>query len=129
VDEKELAGWKKQLASGKGYAQASCNFAELVWAGNVSQRQQVDLLQSDDVNVRRAVSWAVADLARDDEAMRHLIRECFNDADSIVRLNAWWAISQAVWLSQQDKERLIERLGDEQDARVLKQIRAITAQE
>lgn len=127
VDEKELEGWKEQLASGKRYAQVSCDFAELVWSGKVSQQQQVDLLQSDDVNVRRAISWAVADLARDNEAMRHLMSECFDDVDGAVRGNAWWAISQDVSLSQNEKEQLIEMLGGEQDADVLKQIRSIIA--
>lgn len=51
--------------------------------------------------------------------------ECFGDFDGAVRGNAWWAISQDVSLSQNEKEQFIERLGDEQDADVLKQIRSI----
>ena len=98
-----------------------------MWSGNVSQQQQVDLLQSDDANVRRAISWAVADLARDRQAMRHLMSECFDGVDGAVRGNARWAISQDVSLSQNEKEQLIERFGDEQDADVLKQIRSIIA--
>lgn len=126
VDEEELEGWKKQLASGKRHAQVSCDFAELVWSGKFSQQQQVDLLQSDDVNVRRGISWAVADRARDNEAMRHLMSECFDDVDGAWG-NAWWAIRQDVSLSQNEKEQLIEMLGGEQDADVLKQIRSIIA--
>ena len=51
--------------------------------------------------------------------------ECFGDFDGTVRGNAWWAISQDVSLSQNEKEQFIESLGDEQDADVLKQIRSI----
>ena len=76
MDENQLAGWVKQLASGKRFAQASCDFAGLVWSGEISQQQQIELLQSSEANVHCAVAWAVADLERDSEAMRYLIAKC-----------------------------------------------------
>ena len=120
MDEKLLAKWVKYLSSGRGHASASCDFAELIWSGAVTQQQQIELLKTGNVNFRRAVAWAVSDLSRDNDAMRYLIKECFNDSDAVVRRHVWGAMRQAQCLNFDQKRQLIEKLGEEQDEVVLR---------
>lgn len=82
MNETVLAEWVKALSSGKRYTNTSCDFAELIWSEEVTQQQQIKLLQTEDAFVRRAVAWAIADLSRDGDALRYLINECFNDVDA-----------------------------------------------
>ena len=120
MDEKLLAKWVEYLSSGRGHASASCDFAELIWSGAVTQQQQIELLKTGNVNVRRAVAWAVSDLSRDNDAMRYLMNECFNDSDAGVRRHVWGAMRQAQCLNFDQKQQLIEKLGEEQDEVVLR---------
>ena len=91
MDEDSLAKMVKSLSSGKRYAGASCDFAELIWSGLVTDQKQIELLQTGSANVRRAVAWAVCDLSPDNDVMRYLMNECFNDFDTVVRRHVWGA--------------------------------------
>ncbi len=127
MDENSLAKWVKYLSRGKGYASASCDFAELIWSDAVTQQQQIELLKTADANVRRAVAWAVSDLSRDNDAMRYLVNECFNDSDAGVRRNVWFAIRDTQCLSYDQKQQLVEKLGEEQDKVVLKLVHDVNS--
>ena len=89
MDENLLDEWVRYLSCGKGYASASCDFAELIWSDAVTQQQQIELLKTGHANVRRAVAWAVTDLSLDNDAMRYLMNRCFNDSDAVVRRYVW----------------------------------------
>ena len=119
MNETVLAEWVKALSSGKRYTNTSCDFGELIWSEEVTQQQQIKLLQTEDAFVRRAVAWAIADLSRDGDALRYLINECFNDVDARVRRYSWLAICQAPYLSFDQKQQLVEDLGEEHDEVVL----------
>ena len=120
MDEKLLAKWVKYLSSGRGHASAACDFAQLIWSGAVTQQQQVELLKTGNVNVRRTVAWAVSGLSRDNDAMRYLMNECFNDRDAGVRRHVWGAMRQAQYLNFDQKQQLIEKFGEGQDEVVLR---------
>lgn len=125
MDEDLLAKWVKYLSSGRGYASASCDFAELIWSDAVTQQQQIELLQTGDANVRRAVAWAISDLSCDNDAMRYLMKECFNDSDVGVRRHVWGAMRQTQVLSFDQKQRLVDKLEEERDEVVLQFVRDV----
>lgn len=120
MDDDSLAKWLEYLSSGNGHSSASCDFAELIWSDAVTQQQQMELLKIGNANVRRAVAWAISDLSRDSDAMRYLVKECFNDGDVGVRRHVWGAVRQTQFLSFDQKQQLIEKLGEEQDEVVLR---------
>ena len=124
-DERVLEKWGKYLSSGKGNASASCDFAELIWSDAVTQAQQIELLKTGDANIRRAVAWAICDLSRDNEAMRYLMNECFCDGDAVVRRHVWGAVSQSQCLSFDQKQPLVDKLGEERDEVVLQFVRDV----
>jgi hypothetical protein len=119
MDEDSLAKMVKSLSSGKRYASASCDFAQMIWSGLVTDQKTIELLQTGNANVRRAVAWAVCDLSPDNDVMRYLMNECFNDVDTVVRRHVWGAMRQTQCLTVDQKQQLIEKLGAEQDEVVL----------
>ena len=124
-DERVLEKWGKYLSSGEDNASASCDFAELIWSDAVTQAQQIELLKTGDANVRRAVAWAICDLSRDNEAMRYLMNECFCDGDAVSRRYVWGAVSQSQCLSFDQKQPLVDKLGEERDEVVLQFVRDV----
>ncbi|HBV66679.1 MAG TPA: hypothetical protein DEF45_27105 [Rhodopirellula sp.] len=127
MDENLLDKWVRYLSCGKGYASASCDFAELIWSDAVTQQQQIELLKTGHANVRRAVAWAVTDLSLDNDAMRYLMNRCFNDSDAVVRRYVWGAMRQTRCLSFEEKQHLIEKLEVEQDEVVLRLVSDVRA--
>ena len=119
MDETLLAKWVQYLASGKGYASASCDFAEMIWQEAVTQQQQIQLLRTGNANVCRAVASAVTGRGSDCDSMRYLINECFNDDDDGVRRHVWWAICHAQYVNCDQKLLLVEKLAEEHDEVVL----------
>ena len=124
-DERVLEKWGKYLSSGEDNASASCDFAELIWSDAVTQAQQIELLKTGDANIRRAVAWAICDLSRDNKAMRYLMNECFCDGDAVSRRYVWGAVSQSQCLSFDQKQRLVDKLGEERDEVVLQFVRDV----
>jgi HEAT repeat protein len=66
-------------------AKASCDFAQEVWAGRVSDQRVLDLLTDPDPQVRGEVAWAVADGQRPAVAVRWLIEHGLTDPRENVR--------------------------------------------
>jgi hypothetical protein len=124
-DERVLEKWGKYLSSGEDNASASCDFAELIWSDAVTQAQQIELLKTGDANIRRAVAWAICDLSRDNKAMRYLMNECFCDGDAVSRRYVWGAVSQSQCLSFDQKQPLVDKLGEERDEVVLQFVRDV----
>lgn len=124
-DERVLEKWGKYLPSGEDNASASCDFAELIWSDAVTQAQQIELLKTGDANIRRAVAWAICDLSRDNKAMRYLMNECFCDGDAVSRRYVWGAVSQSQCLSFDQKQPLVDKLGEERDEVVLQFVRDV----
>ena len=53
------------------------------------------------------------------------MKECFNDSDVGVRRHVWGAMRQTQVLSFDQKQRLVDKLGEEQDEAVLQFVRDV----
>ena len=103
----------------KNHSAKSCDFAELIWSGQVSEYQQIRLLESSHNLVRQAVAWAIADLGRDNKPMRHLFEIGASDSNPQVRANALWGVKEAQFLSDDEKLQLLREFSDDTDERVI----------
>ena len=126
MTENELLDWENRLAEEENHSVKSCDFAEFIWSGQVSEEQQIRLLESPHMLVRQAIAWAISDWGRDGRPMRRLFEIGPTDPNPRVRVYALWDIQQSPVLSKDQKLKFLHEFSTDDDENVIGLVRTFS---
>ena len=126
VSDNYIENWVNRMcdSSGRMRGKISYAFALLIWADEVSSKQQIELLQSEHEFIRRDVSWAIFEKMKEGPPLHYLCSKGIFDPSLDVRHYAAYALARAKHISKKEKKsRLSEMLAVETNTCALEKLK------